>query len=161
MIDLEQYKAQLARMRADAIGVADLYIERMQAYADERRAAGELLRWALQEVEPALPVLAGEIRPWPERGIWVSNDAHGNRLVLFMAPGAGAALSFAKISPAEPEAVRAWLTIDEVVQQWPVARLLRRLHERLQEELEGSAVERRDEALARTRKLRAVLELVT
>lgn len=171
MIDLEQYKMQVARMREDALRSANLYIERMQAYSDEQAAAGELLRWVMQEIAPALPVLVGEIKPYLEPGIGLlgtpernsSGTWRGERLTLFTLGPAPA--SFAKLvySGADPIPVssRTWLSTDEVAQRWPIARVLKQLQARLTEELTGNAASRRDDALARTRKLRAVLELVT
>lgn len=173
VLELEQYKMQVARMREDAMRVANMFIERMQAYADERAASAELLRWVMREIAPALPVLVGEVKPYQERGIgligaWSRNaDGDywcGDRLVLFElgpSPASFAKISYSGPSNAAPVTTRIWLSTDEVVQQWSAVRVLKQLQVRLTEERDGNAVERRDEAIARTRKLRAVLELVT
>lgn len=171
MIDLTQYKADVAKLRATARDVASLYIERMQAYADERAAAATLLEWVLAEIGQALPVIGGEIKPWG-RGVGIQGGPvrdgstwKGDRLVLFIQPAPSVPCSFAKIvysGPADvlPVGDRLWLTVEETVAHMPVQRLMRSLQDRLLEELDGDAADRRDDAEERTRKLRAVLELI-
>jgi hypothetical protein len=190
MIDLEHYKAQAAAFRTRAREVHDLYVGRLQAYSDERAAAATLLDWIREEVRPALPVLGGNVyaswdnslrrgTAFPERGLPLlgavqrnGNAWGGKQLVLFVtAPPYAhaptelpyarlARLTFGGDALGATLAERTWLTAEQALQEWPADKILGALHDRLLEELEGKAVDKRDDAVDRTRKLRAVLELL-